>query len=686
MYCPECKRHFEGRFCPECGTKLVEDPNSTNGFNINLGDANAINGGINLYDSHNVQNVDNSVQNITNNSSVFNNITNVERQKTESEILQEKKMQFNLFLDEVLSDNVITEDEKVALKSYQQQIGLDDTIAQLLIDNARRRVHTQSRQESLGAAAGPVRQLTSLFLSNQVDRVKSMIPRMSALARNFKVDEVQHKYYVALAALDPAELIRLHESDVSDNYWRCYWAYIAYRKLGQNDKAEDILWGRIPNFETYSEENTYLLQCVGDIADFGEKAALDTLNTVTDNYSPELRLFANALYMRLDPEKAAALGASKDNCAFYNDNILSLETPEARDARLAKERAEAAANARKAAAVRTSVNASANARGAIVGSIAEKHRLDEKKKAEEKIKAEAAYRLKVDKNKLNFPAIGGTQIVNVSCGRQWKITQDLVYFGQVKVQGNTISIQIDANKEQEERSSWIIIMAGLEKQRIDIVQCASAFEYSGTTRESDSSSSLKSLHEKIANNAGEDWRLAAFLDSDEGVFIKGSNGASVRSIPQEMKDVIWACNGYISSVTLNSKGDYCVVIGDSDCKAEGPESFLDALNVCLSKIGSVSINDNRDYVLIAEGGYKTSSASLSSILEKARGLFGNLRKACLSNKGICILCDCGVYYENIPQIVADELKILNFRPENIFFTDSGHYFFSNDNGRFSARL
>lgn len=319
MYCPNCNKEFDGKFCPECGTKLIEKP-SAGGFNLNFGDANAISGGINLHDSHNVQNVDNSVHNITNTSNVVNNI--VERQKTASEELQDKKIQFNMLLDEVFADNVLTEEEKLMVKNLQHQLGLDDVTAQALIDNARRRAHTNTRQESLGAAAGPVKQLTMLFLTNQTDRIKTMIPRMAVFARNFKVDEVQHKYYVALAAMNPEELIRLYETDLSDNYWRSYWAYIAYRKLGQNDKAEDILWGVLPNFTTYSEENTCLLQCVGEIADFGIDTAAETLNTVTGNYSPELKLFANALYMQLNPEMAAGLGATEENTAFYCQNIL----------------------------------------------------------------------------------------------------------------------------------------------------------------------------------------------------------------------------------------------------------------------------------------------------------------------------------------------------------------------------
>lgn len=343
MYCPNCNKEYDGKFCPECGTKLIDKP-SAGGFNLNLGDANAISGGINLSDSHNVQNVDNSIHNITNTSNVVNNI--VERQKTASEELQEKKLQFNLLLEDIFEDGVMSEEEKLELKNYQHQIGLDDATAQILIDNARRRVHSNTRQESLGAAAGPVKQLTMLFMTNQLPKIKAMIPRMAAFARNFDVDEVQHKYYVALAAMNPEELIRLDESDLSDNYWRSFWAYIAYRKVGRNDKAEDILWGVLSRFETYSEENRALLQCVGDMADFGESAAKDTLATVTGNYSPELKLFANALYMRLEPELAVGLGASKSNCAFYDQQILTLESPQARAEREANAKAEAEAQIR----------------------------------------------------------------------------------------------------------------------------------------------------------------------------------------------------------------------------------------------------------------------------------------------------------------------------------------------------
>ena len=82
MYCPNCKKEYDGRFCPECGTKLIKKPNAS-GVALNLsGDANAISGGIHMSDSHNVHNEDKSVH----------NTYQVAAQKTEFELLQEHKV------------------------------------------------------------------------------------------------------------------------------------------------------------------------------------------------------------------------------------------------------------------------------------------------------------------------------------------------------------------------------------------------------------------------------------------------------------------------------------------------------------------------------------------------------------------------------------------------------------------
>ena len=112
MYCPNCKQEYEGKFCPECGTKLIEKP-AMSGVSLNLGDANAISGGLHVSDSHAVHNEDNSVHNITNTTSTVNNITQVSAQKTEMEVLQEKKAIYLNECKRAYTDNVLEQREVV---------------------------------------------------------------------------------------------------------------------------------------------------------------------------------------------------------------------------------------------------------------------------------------------------------------------------------------------------------------------------------------------------------------------------------------------------------------------------------------------------------------------------------------------------------------------------------------------
>ena len=91
MICPQCgKKYDNGRFCLDCGIPLVfEQALSSSGFSLNLGDANAVSGGVNLSDNHSINTT--NTHNVDSHNVITNNITQIEREKSIEEIKLDTK-------------------------------------------------------------------------------------------------------------------------------------------------------------------------------------------------------------------------------------------------------------------------------------------------------------------------------------------------------------------------------------------------------------------------------------------------------------------------------------------------------------------------------------------------------------------------------------------------------------------
>ena len=348
MICPQCNKHYEnGKFCPNCGVPLIEEAPQQNasGISLNLGDANAISGGLHVSDSHDVTNVDNSVHNITNNTSTVNNITNVAAQKTESEILQERKIEFMEAVKQVFADGILEQDEVMFLERERLRIGLDEVTAKRLIETARKTTN-EVRQTLSPTQAFMLNQIKQVIKSNQIDQIKRLLPRLEAIAKSTLDEDSHYLYGVTLAATDPQKLISEYEALTGDDYWQTYWAYIAYTKQGDFKKAEDILLV-LPRYTQYSEENATLLTAVGAMREFGAETARDFLNTVTGMYSNSLENFVMALFHLLEPDAIDIPKDAAGSVNFYMENILQFEDAEERARREAEELARAAAESAK---------------------------------------------------------------------------------------------------------------------------------------------------------------------------------------------------------------------------------------------------------------------------------------------------------------------------------------------------
>lgn len=320
MYCPNCKEEHQGKFCPECGTKLIDLPTAGD-ISLNISDNAAIVGGVNIN------------RNETHNTTKY---VTVERQKSDAELMQERKQLFLQRCQQVLCNGLLIEEEKRLLEAERVRLGIHTDEAGQLIETARRL--SGIRVTTLGVRdAMTLKNIDRNIESCNVVVLGSQIARLSALARNYNVDEVLYRYYMLLAALRPKELIQVYEAAIADEYWQTFWVSIAYMKCGNMERAEEAIV-KLNFFDEYPEDNTLLLSVVSAHYVSDKASVLDYASAIfPDLCSPLLLPFVKSLFLEFVSERAEEVAVEKEKCKFYTEYIISLESPEDRTARLRAE-------------------------------------------------------------------------------------------------------------------------------------------------------------------------------------------------------------------------------------------------------------------------------------------------------------------------------------------------------------
>ena len=381
-YCPNCQLEFNGKFCPECGTQLIEKPAQAGGINVNLGgDANAISGGLNLQDSHNVSTV----------NTVTNNVTNIAPQKSDMEILQDKKNSFLAECKRAFEDGILEPAEEVALEECRIKLGLDEATAKGILDKIRLLADKNSRKTSLNPIAKTkLKILSDNLQKNNVPVLKDQIKNLEAIVNRYEHDELSRKYFLALAVLEPRKCIEMRENSSTDSYWKSYWSYLAYIKENEIDKAEALLAG-LDRFADYPEDNLTILATAGAIMAGSNDEAMEYLSAVTGDFTPELQRFVDSVYLILDPETAKEMGADPFACTFYLVNMFGQKDPKVAAAEEAERRAkeEAERKAREEAEKRAKEEAERKAREEAERRAKEEAERKAREEAEKRVREEA---------------------------------------------------------------------------------------------------------------------------------------------------------------------------------------------------------------------------------------------------------------------------------------------------------
>lgn len=295
--------------CPVCHTPFdVPQQTERAGLSLNLGDANAISGGVNMTDQR----------------IITNNITQIEREKSAEELKHEREVAFREACLKVYSDGLMTSAERLKLDDLRYRLGLDEAAAlQIMADVAK-------RCERKSTALSPVHQVAlgnvkAAIRANQVDVVERLMGQMKAMVQRYAVEDVQYTYYMLQAVLHPSECVEEYTQQREDKYWQSFWASVAFRRMGDIEKSE-LLVADIGDkwLDTIPQENVFVLATVNALIDGDKMMAKSLYENIFGEHSLLLSALVTALYAQLygdilEPEE---LKRKESEGAFYMCNLF----------------------------------------------------------------------------------------------------------------------------------------------------------------------------------------------------------------------------------------------------------------------------------------------------------------------------------------------------------------------------
>lgn len=268
------------------------------------------------------------------------------REKTAEEKKVDAISEFKEQIRQRLSDDRRIDSKKAAeLEDLRKRLDIDPNTATRLINEARRDVRQGVRGSmTIEGKTLSIDVLKKAVFKNDVEKVRLMLPDVECAIETSEKESqesqaIQCWYYMCLNALDPKGLIKRHETSVIDNYWRSFWVYLAYSRNKLRSEAADIISDLKDIYLDYPEANIDLLLAIDALNNISRKDAIKCMASNDDSISPEVIPLAEAIKYELGIEKHDSK-QSEQKYAFFQDLIVSFETPEKRAARKEKEKEE----------------------------------------------------------------------------------------------------------------------------------------------------------------------------------------------------------------------------------------------------------------------------------------------------------------------------------------------------------
>lgn len=313
--------------CPFCQGELdlvVESENS----NINMGNANAISGGVHSSDDHSKKDSDNVVnsnnETHTNSHNTTNNTTIYEAEKSASEKLIENERAYRLKCKELIKDGLISKEGESLLREMQVCLNLPDELASPIREEIR--LHSRRRKKQLTVTGmSDIRQTKSIIEQNTAPALQRQLEKLETWMQEYDNDTLKLMYYQMSSMLEPVRYTNRYEDGVKDEYWEVYWAYIAYLLQHREKQANEALASLGRWHADYPEQNDIILLLTGRLM---QNEPMDDIqqvrNQLTAHFTSDLQLLLDAIDELLQMDWAKESIVIRPAHSFYVNTLFGL--------------------------------------------------------------------------------------------------------------------------------------------------------------------------------------------------------------------------------------------------------------------------------------------------------------------------------------------------------------------------
>lgn len=343
--CPKCNKYWpeEHLCCPECGVDLVSERELSN---INMGNANAISGGVHSYDDHSKEDSDNVVnsnnETHTNSHNTTNNTTIYEAEKSASEKLKDDIRCYRLKCRELFRDGLISNDGEHQLRELQVHLNLANELVLPIKEEIRLMSKKRKTQlSSIGMA--DIRQTKSIIEQNTAPALQRQLVKLESWMQEYDDNTLKFMYYQMSSMLEPVRYTNRYEDGVKDEYWEVFWVYIAYLLQNREKQANDALASLGRWHAYYPEQNDTMLLLAGRLI-YNEpiEDIQQARNQLTAHFTPDLQLLLDAIDGLLQMDWAKESIVIRPAHSFYINTLFGhfVETQKAAGVQRLKDRRE----------------------------------------------------------------------------------------------------------------------------------------------------------------------------------------------------------------------------------------------------------------------------------------------------------------------------------------------------------